>query len=198
MNKETAGDQVLRQKHRKLLQYDGLGSRCVRMDQYTEEFPPRQVAVGFSRSAAGARAPIASIVSSVSHTVAPPSVELFRDRRYRHLRIISAANYENALSNAIGLIMNHDETSMRLCIGPNEMQILSISVRCLTIYTEGGDDIEMVPALSRLGEKTALGILGGAKLNDLELEKFAPDNGRWKFLLRHRIALQVTSLPSDI
>ena len=154
----------------------------MRMEQYTKEFLPWQVAVGFSRSAAGARAPIASIVSSVSHNVAPPSVELFRDRMYRQVRIISAANYENSLTNAIGLDMFHDETAMRLCIGSNEMQSLSISVRCLTVHLEGGGNVEMLPVLSRLEDKTALGILGGLKLNDLSLEKLAPDNGRWRFL----------------
>ena len=78
----------------KLLQYDGLGSRCVRMEQYTAEFLPWQVAAGLPRSAAGARAPISSLVSSVSHNVAPSSVELFRDRMYRYIRIKYAANYE--------------------------------------------------------------------------------------------------------
>ena len=184
IHKATAEDRVLCQKRRKLLQYDGLGSRCMRMEQYTKEFLPWQVAVGFSRSAAGARALIASIVSSVSRNVAPPSVELFRDRMYRQVRIISAANYENAPPNAIGLGMNHDETTMRLCIGLNEMQILSISVRCLTVYTESGGHIEMLPVLSRLGGgETALGILGGMKLNDLSLENLAPENGRWDSFL---------------
>ena len=62
------------------------------------------------------------------------------------------------------------------------MQSLSISVRRLTAYRGGGADIESTPVLSRLEEATALGIIGGAKLGDLKLEKFAPDNGRWKVL----------------
>ena len=153
------------------------------MEQYAEEFPPWQVAVGFPRSASGVLAPIASIVSSVSHNVDPSSVELFRGRMCRFIRIKYAANYENALPNAIGLSLKHDETTTRLCIGPNDMQSLSISVMCLTAYSEGGDDIESTPALSRLGRKTVLCILGGAKLGDLELgKKCAPNNGRLEFL----------------
>ena len=43
---------------------------------------------------------------------------------------------------------------MRLCIGPNDMQSLSIAVRCLTVCTEGGAYIEAMLPLSMLeGER---------------------------------------------
>ena len=153
----------------------------MRQEQYTVGFLHWVVSVGSARSAAGARAPIASVVSSVRRNVLPASVELFRFRMSRHIRIKSSASYGNNIARSIGISVNHDETIMRLRIGPNEMKSLSISVRCVTLFKEDGTPVEIAPALSNLGNKSALVILGGLKLNDLASQKSAPGNGRWEF-----------------
>ena len=166
----------------KLLLYEGLGASCRRMEQYNDEMLRWMVSVGFARSAAGARAPIASIVSSVSHNVGEATVESFRWKIYRYLRIVAAGIYDEEISNAIGLSLKHDETTMKICIGSNIMSSLSVSVRCLTLFKNDGSLRKIMPVLSRLEDKTALGLLGGIKLGDLKLQKFAPNDGPWKFL----------------
>ena len=59
------------------LVYEGLGATCRSLAQYNDELLKWMVSVGFALSAAGASAPIASIVSTVSHNAGESSVELF-------------------------------------------------------------------------------------------------------------------------
>ena len=47
--------------------------------------------------------------------------------------------------------------------------------------------------LSRLGNKSALGIFSGMRINDLKLQKLAPDGGSWEFL-----SVTADSAPSNI
>ena len=89
-NEDHMGE--LSEKRMTLLEYDGLGARCMSQEQYTSGFLPWVVSVGCTRSATGARSPVDSIVSSVSHDVLPSSVELCRFRMFRHIRIKYAAS----------------------------------------------------------------------------------------------------------
>ena len=83
----------------KLLVYEGLGATCSRLVQYNEELLKWMVSVGFPPSAAGARAPVSSIVSTVSHNVGESSVDLFRNRMYRFVRVkASGIYYDVAIS----------------------------------------------------------------------------------------------------
>ena len=63
--------------------------------QYNDELLKWVVSVAFPPSAAGARDPIESIVSTVSHNVGESSVELFRYRMYLYLRVNGIGIYRD-------------------------------------------------------------------------------------------------------
>ena len=76
----------------------------MRLAQYTVGSLPWFASVGFARSAAGARAPIALVVSRFSRKVLQSSVEILRFRTFRHIRIKSDASRQNNISQSMGVL----------------------------------------------------------------------------------------------
>ena len=146
----------LNQGSLKLLRYNGIGATCARLEQYSPVMLPWVVAVGLAPSAAGARAPIYGIVSAVSHNVKPNSVELFRGRMRRFLRIKSAAFAHQELPECSGIGTRRDETQMKLCMEGTLMRKVRVDVRCLALFEENGDTVEALPLLCQLGNKKAV------------------------------------------
>ena len=59
------------------MRYDGLGSKCRRLVQYSEEELPWIIAIGTAPSAGGCRAPLSRIITHVAnYQVERGSVEL--------------------------------------------------------------------------------------------------------------------------
>ena len=147
----------------------GLGATRRRICQYDKTNIHTMVSAGLARSAAGARLPICGILEAAGVYIGERSLGLFRWRMYRWLRIKSAALYQELLPICRGIAMNHDETSMKLCIGDNRMKTLNIMVRPCSIFPESGQRFDCIPTLSRLHRKTALGIFSGLRLQSLDI-----------------------------
>ena len=166
-----------------LLTYRGRGSKGSRIAQYRLPNLKTMVAIGLSRSAAGARLPICGILSSLGVYVGESSLDLYRWRSYRWLRIKNAEAYQNALLSCRGICINHDETTMKLCVGHDRMKALSVMVRCLSIINGGERRLNFLPNLANLPSKKALSIFAGLGAPSLDLPRLCRNPGQWRYII---------------
>ena len=94
--------------------------------------------------------PICGILQSEGIYIGESTLNLCRWKMFRYLRILGSAEYRKAIENCRGLVINHDETEMKLNSGNNKIGIMNIMVRTCSINSFDGKRSDFMPVLSKL------------------------------------------------
>ena len=81
------------------------------------------------------------------------------------------------------MVVNHDESQMKINSGNNKIGLMNVMVMCCSISTMGGKRVDFMPALSNLPRKTALNIYAGLRLDELDFPVFCRGPNAWKYVV---------------